>query len=185
MGKYATLVVFLISVSSVFAQRRFQEANGIGIIAGVNSAAIETSNFSTKLGMGWNGGLQVRGAIYNDFSMIYAIQFSESNFSVATLDSSLKAEDVDYKISGGQISLMLSYNIIPSHLSIEAGPVFQFNGKMSVDEAKENNTIKGTTLKAGDIVEINPFNFHGAIGFTAGVKQVRLSVQYYTELIIF
>jgi hypothetical protein len=73
---------------------------------------------------------------------------------------------------------MLSYKIFEPYLSVEIGPVAQFNGKLELDEAQEQNTISGTTLKAVDITDVNRFNFHGAIGVTAGVKHVRVSLQY-------
>ncbi|HEX8563979.1 MAG TPA: PorT family protein [Flavobacterium sp.] len=178
MRKLVFLVVLMASASSVLAQRRTQENNGIGIMFGANQANLETANFEVNPELGWNLGLQVRGGIYNDFYMVYSIQFNENNFSVPTINGALQPEEVKYKLAGGQISLQLSYSIIDTHLSVEAGPVFQFNGKMKVSEAKEGNSIKGTDLKVGDIVDVNPFNFHAAVGFTAGVKHVRLSVQY-------
>lgn len=178
MKKFFLLALALFSTATLLGQRRFQESNAIGIMGGVNYTTLETSNFSTKPELGWNGGLQVRGNFYNDFDMVYAIQFSGQRFSVATLNGAMMVEDVTYTISGGQVSLMLSYKIVENYLSVEAGPVFQFNGKMALDERHEQNTIAGTTLKAVDIVDINPFNLHAAVGFTAGVKHVRLSVQY-------
>lgn len=161
-----------------FAQRRMSENNGIGIMVGANQASLETSNFDLHPELGWNAGLQVRGGFYNDFYMVYSIQFNESNFTAATLNSALQPESVKYKLSGGQISLQLSYSIIDSHLSVEAGPVFQFNGKMKFDDAKAGNTLKGTDLKVNDIADVNPFNFNGAVGVTAGVKRVRISIEY-------
>ncbi len=178
MKRFVYLALLILSVSSAFAQRRFQEANGIGIMAGANQTMLQTSNFDANPGIGWNAGLQLRGAIYNDFSMIYAINFFESNFTVDAQNVLLQNADANYKISGGQISLMLSYNIIQSHLSVEAGPMFQFNSKLSVDDSDKDYILKGTTFQADEIVEINPFNFNAAVGITAGVKQVRISVQY-------
>jgi hypothetical protein len=109
--------------------------------------------------------------------MVYAMQFSENNFSVAT-NSGFISEDTNYKLSSVQVSLMLSYKIVENHLSVEFGPLLQINGKLNVEKAQENNIISGTTLLAKDIVDISQFNFYPVIGITAGVRHVRLNVSY-------
>jgi hypothetical protein len=63
-------------------------------------------------------------------------------------------------------------------VSIELGHLVQINGKLDVEDGKENNIISGTTLIAKDIVAISQFNFYPVIGITAGVKHVRLNVSY-------
>lgn len=145
---------------------------------GANQTSLATDNFKTTAELGWNAGLQVRGAIYNDFSMIYAINFFESNFSANSHNTMMQNVDANYKLSGAQLSLLLSYNIIQGNLSVEVGPMLQVNGKLAVDESDKNNILDDTTLQARDVVNINPINFNGAIGITGGVKHVRLSLQY-------
>lgn len=182
--KFLTAVlIFVTALTS--AQYGYRDANRIGIIIGLNQLNLNTDNFTTKPEMGWNAGLSMRGNFYNDFDMVYAIQFSENKFSVATQNVSLTKEDVDYKLPSAQISLMLSYKIVENHLSIEFGPVFQINDKLNIDEDKKTNTIigadfktDGTTLKASDIVKIARFNFYPAIGITAGVRHFRANLQY-------
>jgi hypothetical protein len=160
-----------------FAQYHYRDANRIGISFGVNQFTLNTNNFETKPGTGWNGGLSMRGNYYDDWDMVYAMQFSENNFSVAT-NSGFITEDTNYKLSSAQISLMLSYKIVENHLSIEFGALVQINGKLNVEKGKENNIISGTTLLAKDIVDISQFNFYPVIGITAGVRHVRLNVSY-------
>jgi hypothetical protein len=110
--------------------------------------------------------------------MVYAMQFSENNFTVATKNGFLKNEEVEYTLPSAQISLMFSYKIIESHLSVELGPVFQINGQFKIEEQYEENTINGTTLYAKDITDISNFNFYPAVGITAGVTHFRFNVQY-------
>ncbi|WP_231507448.1 MULTISPECIES: hypothetical protein [unclassified Flavobacterium] len=55
--------------------------------------------------------------------MVYVIQFSENNFSVATNSLSSVNEDVNYKLASAQVSLQMCYRLIENHLSIEFGPV--------------------------------------------------------------
>ena len=176
---------FILITTLASAQYEYRDSNRIGIILGVNQLTLQTNNFETKPEMGWNVGLSVRGNFYNDFDMVYALQFSENKFSVPTHTVAFQQEDVDFKLPSAQISLMLSYKIVENHLSIEAGPVFQIGDKFKIDTEKATNTIDGAALKAngmplvaGDILQIARFNFYPAVGITAGVRHFRANVQY-------
>jgi hypothetical protein len=173
---YFASILLLISTAG-FAQYQYRDSNRIGISVGVNQFTLNTNDFQTKPGTGWNGGLSIRGNYYDDWDMVYAMQFSENNFSVTT-NSGFITEDTNYKLSSAQISLLLSYKIIENHLSFEFGPLVQVNGKLKIDSIDENNIISGTTLLAKDIVDISTFNFFPVIGITAGVRHVRLNVSY-------
>ena len=163
--------------TAVFAQYEYRDSNRIGISVGVNQFTLNTNDFQTKPRTGWNGGLSMRGNYYNNWDMVYAMQFSENNFSVTT-NSGFITEDTNYKLSSAQISLLLSYKIIENHLSFEFGPLVQVNGKLKINSIDESNIISGTTLLAKDIVDISTFNFFPVIGITAGVRHVRLNVSY-------
>jgi hypothetical protein len=173
---YFATVLTLISMS-VFSQYDYRDSNRIGISIGINQFTLNTNNFQTKPETGWNAGLSMRGNFYNNWDMVYAMQFSENNFTVVT-NSGFITEDTNYKLSSAQISLMWSYKIVENHLSLEFGPLVQVNGKLNVDKDKENNIITGTTLLAKDIVDINTFNFYPVIGFTTGFRHVRLNISY-------
>ena len=173
---YFAFVFTLISMT-VFAQYDYRDSNRIGISFGINQFTLNTDNFQTKPETGWNAGLSMRGNFYNNWDMVYAMQFSENNFSVTT-NSGFITEDTNYKLSSAQISLMWSYKIVENHLSLEFGPLVQVNGKLNVDKDKENNIITGTTLLAKDIVDINTFNFYPVIGITTGFRHVRLNISY-------
>ena len=174
-----TLVLFFILVSvSALSQYRYRDSNRIGISFGGNQFSLNTNNFDAKPGLGWNAGLSMRGNFYNNWEMVYSMQFSENNFSVATINSSSGREDVAYKLASGQIALLASYVIIQSHLSIEFGPIVQVNGKLNLDSSKENNVIYGTTLLAKDIKAISNFNFYPTVGITFGVRHFRANVSY-------
>jgi hypothetical protein len=136
---FFTVVILLISMVC-FSQYEYRDGNRIGISFGVNQFTLNTNNFETKPGTGWSGGLSMRGNYYNDWDMVYAMQFSENNFSVAT-NSGFITEDTNYKLASAQISLMISYKIVENHLSIETGPLVQINGKLDVEDGKENNII--------------------------------------------
>lgn len=179
MKKTLLTAIFAFTSLIASAQYEYRDSNRIGIIGGVNQFSLNTSNFDTNPLMGWNLGLSVRGNFYNDFDMVYAMQFSESKFSVPTINGSLHSEEVEYKLPSAQISLMLSYKIVENHLSIEFGPMLQINDKFKID-SKDNltNDIQGTNLEAGDILKISKFNFYPVVGITAGVRHFRANIQY-------
>lgn len=179
MKKIVFIAVLALASLNSNAQMGYRDANRIGITVGVNQFDLATSNFTTNPEIGWNLGLSIRGNFYNDFDMVYAMQFSENKFSVPTLNAALQKEDVSFKLPSAQISLLLSYKIIENHLSIEAGPMIQLNDKFNIDEdANKTNTIVNTSLQAQDILKISRFNFYPTVGITAGVRHVRLNVQY-------
>lgn len=177
MKKPLFTFAFVLITMVVFAQYEYRDSNRIGITLGVNQFTLNTKNFQTKPGNGWNAGLSMRGNFYNQWDMIYAMQFSENNFSVAA-KSGFITEDVNYKLSSAQIALMLSYKIVENNLSFEFGSIVQVNGKLKTDFSNENNILSGTTLLAKEIVDISRFNFYPAVGITAGVRHVRASVSY-------
>ncbi|WP_426094201.1 outer membrane beta-barrel protein [Flavobacterium sp. DSR2-3-3] len=178
MRKISLSLVFVFCTISAFSQYKYRDSNRIGISFGVNQFTFNTDNFETKPELGWNAGLCMRGNFYNNWDMVYAIQFSENNFSVSTNSLTLAKEEVNYKLASAQISLQLSYKLIENHLSVEFGPIVQVNGKLNMDNNDANNVISGTTLLAKDIREISNFNFYPTVGITAGVRHFRANVSY-------
>lgn len=171
----ASLALLSLSLS---AQYREKDGNRIGITVGISQTILNTSNFATKPGMGWNGGLSVRGNYYNNWSMIYGMQFFQNNFEIETFAPTLQRTDVKYNLSGAQIRLLLSYNVVKNHVSIDFGPVLQINGDMKIDGAAENNIISGTALKANQILEVSRFNGNVYGGISAGNHRIRAIIHY-------
>jgi hypothetical protein len=174
---YTTFVLLLISCT-VIAQYGYRDSNRIGINIGVNQFSLNTKNFQTKPELGWDAGLSIRGNFYDNWDMVYGIQFSENNYTVATKSGFSADEDVNMKLASAQISLQLSYVLVENVVSIEFGPIIQVGGKLKSDYDKENNTVTGTTLLVKDIQDISKFNFYPAVGLTAGVKHFRFNVSY-------
>jgi len=180
MKKLLLTVALAASPLLAVAQWEYRDSNRIGIIGGINQMSLNTDNFDAKPEIGWNVGLSMRGNFYNDFDMVYAMQFSENKFAVATTNPlTAQKKDVGFKLPSAQISLMLSYKIVENHLSIEFGPMLQVNDKFKIDDdASVNNVIDGTMIKAGDIRKISKFNFYPVAGVTFGIKHLRANVQY-------
>jgi hypothetical protein len=176
MKKTFFVSAFVFITGIISAQYGEKDSNHIGISGGINQFTMITSDFDTEAAIGWNVGLSVRGNFYNDFDMVYGIQFSENQFAVKSANPLF--EDVNTKIQSAQISLLLSYKIVESHLSVEIGPMFQFNGKLDLQEEDELTPIDLEGTVAKDIQEIKVFNFYPTIGFTAGVTHVRLHFYY-------
>lgn len=170
--------VFFLFIGSLSAQYNYRDSNRIGISLGVNQFTLNTNNFKTTPGTGWNAGLSVRGNFYNDWDMVYAIQFSENNFGIDTQSPILINEKVNQKLASAQLSLQLSYKIIENHLSFEFGPLVQINGKLQTENEKENNMISGTTIRVKEISAINQFNFYPTVGLTFGVRHFRANISY-------
>ncbi|WP_395066706.1 PorT family protein [Flavobacterium sp.] len=177
MKKSFFTVLLLAFATSIFAQYQNKDGNRIGISGGVNQSTLYTSNFTTKPGNGYAGGLSVRGNYYNNWSMIYGMQFFVNKFSLETISTSLK-KDTEFNLQGVQVRLLLSYNIIKDHISVDFGPVLQVNGKLGVDSRDENNLIKGTLLQSKQILDVSKINGNAYFGISAGGKVVRAVIFY-------
>lgn len=165
--------LLMLSVTS-FAQYGYRDGNRIGISAGVSQTTLFTNNFNAKPELGFAGGLSVRGNYYNNWSMIYGMQFFSNNFSLeSTFDQKIK-----YNIQGVQVRLLLSYNVVEDHVSLDFGPVLQINGKMKIASSDETKLLKGTLLRADQILDVSQLSGNFYLGCSAGTKTVRAVIFY-------
>ncbi len=164
----------LLTTTIGFAQYGYRSGNRIGLSAGVSQTTLFTDNFDTKPEMGFSGGLSVRGNYYNNWSMIYGMQFFSNNFS---LESTFN-QKIKYNIQGVQVRLLMSYNVIEDHVSLDFGPVLQINGKLGIAATDENKIIKGTLLKANQIEDVSSFSGNFYLGCSAGNKIIRAVIFY-------
>jgi hypothetical protein len=74
------LILILFTTTFGFAQYGYKDGNRIGISAGLSQTSLFTSNFKATPELGFAGGLSVRGNYYNDWSMIYGMQFLPTTF---------------------------------------------------------------------------------------------------------
>ena len=177
---FVTLVI--IFIQNISAQHNYDSYNHLGITAGFTQFDLNTSDLVAGKGDGFMAGFTTRGSFYNRFDMIYGFNFLNNSVEVKGSNPTdpLDTQNIDYTIQGIQITFQGSYNFIRNHLSIEAGPVLNINGKMKLDtENLEDYILDGySTLRAGDIQDISKVNFHIATGVTAGIENFRLSAQY-------
>jgi hypothetical protein len=167
--------IFTVNASAQYA---YKDGNRIGITAGVTQMSLISSEFNSKPELGWIAGMAVRGNYYDNFSMIFGMQFTESSFSLESTSLLLKKEDVKYTLSGVQVRLLLSYNVVKDHVSIDMGPILQVNGKLGIDDKKKDNTLLGTGLNANDIIDVTKINGNLYFGISAGGRIVRGIVCY-------
>jgi len=168
------LILILFTTTFGFAQYGYRDGNRIGISAGLSQTSLFTSNFNATPELGFAGGLSVRGNYYNDWSMIYGMQFFANNFS---LESTFN-QKIKYSIQGVKVRLLLSYNVVEDHVSLDFGPVLQINGKLGVATSDEDKVIKGTLLKADQIVDVSTFSGNFYLGCSIGSKTIRAVIFY-------
>ena len=167
-------MLFVLSHLCAFSQYGNRDGNRIGLSGGISQTSLFTSNFKSEHAMGFAGGISVRGNYYNDWSMIYGMQFFANNFLLeSTFDQKIK-----YSIQGVKVRLLLSYNVVEDHVSLDFGPVLQINGKLGVATSDEDKVIKGTFLKADQIVDISPVSGNFYLGCSAGSRTVRAVIFY-------
>lgn len=171
-------LLLMLVVTSTSAQYNYGDSNRIGISGGINQFNLITNDINTTAGIGWNLGLSLRGNFYNDFDMVYGIQFSENRFDVRTNTINGTVEDVELTLPSAQISLLLSYKVIPNHLSVEIGPMVQVNGEFKFEDISESNIVDKTTITVKDLADISRFNFYPTIGVTGGIRNARLAITY-------
>ncbi len=177
----ASLLFFQIAI----AQKNYEQNNHLGLIGGIGFFDINTENFETEQGTGYIFAFTTRGAFYNNFDLIYGVSFLQSEVGVLARNSTdpannFQSQYVNYTIQAAQINFLGSMNIISNHLSLEAGPVLNVNGKMKIDQEEfENFVVEGyDTLKAGEIQNVSRVHFHLAGGITAGIENFRLGAMY-------
>lgn len=177
-----SLLSALLFCSLLSAQRNYGEFNLIGISGGLTMYDITTDNFNTKQGTSVMGGVQIRGNVYNNFDMLYGISFFDTTFGMAVRETpaTTRINYIDLNTQSVQISVLMGYKIIREHLSIEAGPVLNVNGKFKAKNSNyENYLIDGYSgLTPNDIGDVSKVNFHLAAGITAGLRNFRVFAQY-------
>ena len=182
-------LILLVALSICFVTVTFSQhgtyriQNGFGIYGGITQYDIITDNFTTKKGNGWQAGASATVDIpHKWYNVSYTIQLSENNVGIATKPIALNPleEFVDYKIFTAQVALMMHVKLVQSFLTIDVGPMIQYNSDMEMkDKAYENYVISSyDNLLAKDVKDITNFNINGAVGVSAGYAFFRLKAQY-------
>jgi len=169
------IIILMLLVTAVgFSQYGSRDGNRIGLSAGVSQTTLFTNNFNASPELGFAGGLSVRGNYYNNWSMMYGMQFFSNNFS---LESTFN-QKINYNLQGVKVKLLMSYNIVEDHVSLDFGPILQINGKMNISESDNNKILDGTLLRADQILDVTTLTGNFYLGVSAGNKVVRAVIFY-------
>lgn len=184
--KHAFLLVAftLCFVTNSFSQiRSYDIKNGFSVFGAITKFDIATDNFRTSQGNGFLGGLSATVDIpHRWYNMSFGMQLSENNIGISARPTiiSTTEEFVEYKIFAAQVALMGHIKLIGTYLTIDVGPMLQYNSKLEIkDKNQEGYYITNfDDLTAAAITDISQFNINGAIGATAGYKFIKLKAQY-------
>lgn len=188
INRFSILVVLILCfVTSIQAQRRrkgrVRIQNYISITGGVSITDIITDNFETTSGNGFHGALLASVDLPHKFyNVSFGISFSENKLGISgrPLLISTTETDIDYKFITAQLNAIMHIKIFPKHLSIDVGPVLQYNGNLEFENQNQENFFINNyaALQAQDITKISQFNVNGAIGLSLGIKHFKLTGKY-------
>ncbi len=178
-----SLLLFFFLILSMFCNGQRQRINiGIGVYGGFTSFGISTDNFESSNGIGWLAGMAATVDIPNKwYNLSYNIQLSESSMRVAGQQAlGQPSEDLDFNLFIAQIALIGHLKLIGSNLTLDAGPMLQYNSNLELqDETKSSYFLDAQgVLTANNISDISRFNVNGTIGLSAGIDFVKVRAQY-------
>ncbi len=179
------LVAFIVGFVTISTaqHKTYAIKNGFGIYGGITQYDILTDNFETQKEDGWMVGASATVDLpHKWYNMSYTIQLAENNVGIAAtpLQFGMDEEYLKYKVFTAQIALLMHVKIVQSFLTLDLGPMIQYNSDMEMkDDSKEGFFIKNyENLLAEDITDINNFNVDGAVGLSAGFSHFRIKAQY-------
>lgn len=176
---YVVINVLFVTISTA---QNYRIQNAIGVYGGLTQFNIDTDNFVAEKGNGWILGLAATVDLpHRWYNVSYNIQLGENKLEIAALPlGGNQAEFIDYKVFTAQIALVGHLKLINKYLTLDAGPMLQYNSDLDLeDETKETHIIDGfNTIRANEITEISNFNVNATIGLTAGFDNFKLRGQY-------
>ena len=184
MNFRASLV--LVAINLFFVTRttaqRYRVQNGLVFYGGLTNYSIETSDFSISNQNGWLiGAAAVVDLEHKWYNVSYNIQLAQNNLDVSAFALGTSQEEyINHKLFTAQIALLGHLKLLGKNLTIDAGPMIQYNGGLDLeDSSKENYIVTGyNTLTLKDLSEVSRFNLNGAIGVSAGFDRISLRAQY-------
>ncbi|RIA11122.1 hypothetical protein OE09_3008 [Flavobacteriaceae bacterium MAR_2010_72] len=171
-------------VTTHYAQHRtYDIVNGFGIYGGITKFDIITDNFQTQRSDGWMGGMSATADIpHRWYNVSYSIQFSENNIDIFGRPEgvSLSDQPIEYKLFTAQVALLAHVKLVGSNVTLDAGPMIQYNSEMELTNEDQSNYIltNYNNLRAEDIQDISKFNVNGAVGLTVGFDSFKVKGQY-------
>lgn len=177
-------VVFFIGIFTTAAQSGYIRGgnyNRLGLQAKYAVLDINTDEISVESKEGLLGGFATRSRVFNNFGLVYGIDFLISNLEI---DSRVLGQTVfepaEFSIIGAEVNLLLSYNILEQHLAVDFGPSLLINSNLRVrNDGQRDNIIAGfNSLTAQDITEISRVTPLLSVALAGGFESVRFTIQY-------
>ncbi len=177
------IFMFFAGIVSMYGQshRNTGSYNRIGLQGKILLTSIDSDNLTIDGNEGFQGGFTTRGRVYNNWGIVYGIDFLSANVSIQGTGAGQAIDNqIDYNFIGAQLNFLLSYNLIGQNLAIDFGPALLVNGKLKLkDDAQSDTRIAGfSSLTGENLEEISKVNPFAVIGLTGGFENVRLSIQY-------
>ena len=187
-SKHLLLVFICIAFVTIgYAQhRRYKISNGFAIGGGLTQFDILTDNFNTTKGNGWLISASATGDLpHKWYNISYGMQLSENTLEITGAEfdeEAFRETQIEYKLMAVQLSLLFHVKVIPNFITLDLGPVIQYNGKLEMQSSDEENlfvTLAGSeTVLAKNLEDISQFNVNGAVGATLGFKFIKFRAQY-------
>lgn len=172
----------LLFVTKSFSQSRYDDYNRLGITAGIHQFDITTNDLVTTKGTGFHGGLSTRGTVGRYFDMVYFLHLNRHEMNLLGKENNIAttvSEEIPMNLLAAKIGILGSYKIGGHHFSIEFGPALQLSDKFEFDSKFEEYILEGyDSFTAQEARKTSNLNVNGIIGFSAGFKAFKISVQY-------
>jgi len=171
-------------VTKSFSQRgNYRITNGVSITGAVTKTDIITDNFITEQATGFLGGMTATVDIpHRWYNISFGMQLSENHIKIEGRPTLLATNNtfIEYKLFTAQVALLGHIKLIDNNVTIDVGPMLQYNGKLEINDKKQESYYINnySNLLASDISNISQFNINGAIGASAGLDFIKLKVQY-------
>ena len=114
-------------------------------------------------------------------NLYYGISFYDFNFDISgreKIETTTATEEIPFNMIGVQGYFFGSYKLFGHHLSLEAGPVLQVNGRLEPRQDRELYYLKNYDIQAVDIKKISPFNVNAAVGASGGFETLKFWLVY-------
>ena len=166
--------------------RRYTIKNGFALGGGITQFDILTDNFNTSPGNGWLISASTTADIpHKWYNISFGMQLSENTIEIDGLQTGdnviFSEQQLEYKLFAAQLSMLLHVKAIKNLLTIDLGPMLQYNGKLELQEDNQENLVIGVDnvrFAAIELEDISQFNVNGVVGATLGFKFIKLRAQY-------
>ena len=166
--------------------KRYTIKNGFALGGGLTQYDILTDNLNTSSGNGWLISASTTADIpHKWYNISFGMQLSENNIEIAGWFSddgvAFQENQLEYKLFAAQLSMLLHAKLIKNLLTIDFGPMLQYNGKLELQDDNQENLfvrVNDDIFNAIELEDISQFNVNGAIGATLGFRFIKLRAQY-------